>query len=143
MSKGGNVFVLDMGEPVRIVDLARNVIRLAGLVPDVDILISFTGLRSGEKLFEELIAVGENVAPTYHKKIKIFTGPPADRGVVEEWIAKMKRVIAQDDAPGVVDLLSEMVPEYTPSANGVIARKAAAHDAVSIKGSVHAAASSR
>src|SRR4029077_12731712 len=70
MGKGAEIFVLDMGEPIRIVDLARNMIRLAGLVPDEDIEIRFVGLRRGEKLYEELISEGEKIMPTYHDKIK-------------------------------------------------------------------------
>ena len=76
MGKGSDIFVLDMGEPIRIVDLARNMIRLSGLEPDEDIEIRYTGLRPGEKLFEELTLEGENILPTYHEKIKIFQAPP-------------------------------------------------------------------
>src|SRR5262249_7226366 len=82
MGKGSEVFVLDMGEPVRIIDLAHNMIQLAGLVPNEDIEIRFTGLRPGEKLFEEISMDGENIVPTYHEKIRIFTGSAAKPTVI-------------------------------------------------------------
>jgi exosortase len=72
IGRGSEIFVLDMGKPVRILDMANNVIRLAGLTPGVDIRIDFIGLRPGEKLYEELIAQGENIRPTHHAKIKIY-----------------------------------------------------------------------
>jgi FlaA1/EpsC-like NDP-sugar epimerase len=72
MGKGGEVFVLDMGEPVKIVDLARNLILLSGLQPDRDVKIQFTGVRPGEKLFEELNLNDECLIPTTHAKIKSF-----------------------------------------------------------------------
>jgi FlaA1/EpsC-like NDP-sugar epimerase len=71
MGRGGEIFVFDMGKPVKIVDLATNMIKLSGLEPGRDIKISFTGLRPGEKLFEELLSDNEDLLPTYHPKIKI------------------------------------------------------------------------
>ena len=78
MGKGGEIFVLDMGEPVRVVDLARDMIRLAGLEPDVDVKIRFTSPRPGEKLTEELIGEGEQVVPTGHPKILRIEGPEVE-----------------------------------------------------------------
>ena len=72
MGKGGEIFVLDMGEPVRILDLVRNLIRLSGLEPDRDIKIDFVGLRPGEKLFEELKLEGEDIGPTAQSKIRVL-----------------------------------------------------------------------
>ncbi len=114
MGKGSEVFMLDMGEPIRIADLARNLIRLCGLVPDQDIEIRYVGLRPGEKVFEELITKGENILPTYHDKIKVFCGPRPELGLVETWIAELKTLIAQRDAAAVVAHLKELVPEYRP-----------------------------
>ncbi len=74
MGKGGEIFVLDMGEPVRILDLARNLILLSGLRPEQDIMIEFTGVRPGEKLFEELRVEDEGLLATHHRKIRIFAG---------------------------------------------------------------------
>jgi FlaA1/EpsC-like NDP-sugar epimerase len=71
MGKGGEIFVFDMGHPVKIVDLARQMIQLSGLVPDQDIKIEFTGLRPGEKLYEELLSDSENTLPTHHPRIKV------------------------------------------------------------------------
>jgi FlaA1/EpsC-like NDP-sugar epimerase len=71
MGKGGEIFVFDMGKPVKILDLAKNMIRLSGLRPDIDITIEFSGLRPGEKLYEELLADKENTQPTHHQKIMI------------------------------------------------------------------------
>jgi FlaA1/EpsC-like NDP-sugar epimerase len=71
MGKGGEIFVFDMGKPVKILDLANNMIRLSGFRPNVDIKIEFSGLRPGEKLFEELLADKENTQPTHHQKIMI------------------------------------------------------------------------
>src|SRR5205809_4678980 len=73
---GGEIFVLDMGKPIKIVDLARQLIELSGLKPDEDIQIEFIGLRPGEKLFEEISHKGENITPTHHPKILRFVTEP-------------------------------------------------------------------
>jgi FlaA1/EpsC-like NDP-sugar epimerase len=115
MGKGSDIFVLDMGEPVRIVDLARNMIRLSGREPDVDIEIRYVGLRPGEKLYEELITKGENIQPTHHEKIKIFAGARMTRAAIEEWIRQLEKLIARRDESGIVQHLVDLVPEYTPT----------------------------
>ena len=74
IGQGGDLFLLDMGEQVKILDLAKNMIRLAGLVPDKDIAIEFVGIRAGEKLYEELLIEGEDVIDTSYEKIKICLG---------------------------------------------------------------------
>jgi FlaA1/EpsC-like NDP-sugar epimerase len=114
MGRGSEIFVLDMGEPIRIVDLATNMIRLAGLVPGEDIELSFVGLRPGEKLYEELVTAGENVLPTYHDKIKIFQGPPISRSFIESWLRELEESLEQRDGAALVSHLKEMVPEYRP-----------------------------
>jgi FlaA1/EpsC-like NDP-sugar epimerase len=103
-----------MGEPIRIVDLARNMIRLSGLEPDEDIEIRYTGLRPGEKLFEELTLEGENILPTYHGKIKIFQAPPLDSTRLEVWLLALQALLEARDAGSVVEHLKELVPEYQP-----------------------------
>ncbi len=115
MGKGSEIFVLDMGEPVKIIDLAKNMIRLSGHEPDVDIEVRITGLRPGEKLFEELATKGENIIPTYHEKIKIFAGPrPAPREI-EAWVEALERLVDHCDEEGIVAHLCDLIPEYTPS----------------------------
>ena len=126
MGNGSDIFVLDMGEPVRIVDLARNMIRLSGLEPDEDIEIRYTGLRPGEKLFEELTLEGENILATYHEKIKIFQAPPLDSTRLEVWLLELEALLETRDAPAVVEHLKGLVPEYQP--DGIRAElKTAAH----------------
>jgi FlaA1/EpsC-like NDP-sugar epimerase len=113
MGKGAEIFVLDMGEPVRILDLAHNMIQLAGLVPGEDIEIRFTGLRPGEKLFEELMLDGENMLPTYHDKIRIFKGPGVEAHNVTAWLGELQVLAGLKDIEGVLRHFAVLVPEYT------------------------------
>jgi FlaA1/EpsC-like NDP-sugar epimerase len=115
MGEGSEIFVLDMGEPIRIVELASNMIRLAGLVPDEDIEIRLVGRRPGEKLFEELMIEGENVLPTYHDKIKIFKGPRMNREALAAWLLQLESLLERRDQLAAVSHLQELVPEYQPS----------------------------
>jgi FlaA1/EpsC-like NDP-sugar epimerase len=115
MGKGGEIFVLDMGQPVKIVDLARNLILLSGLRPDEDVRIEFTGVRPGEKLYEELSAYEENTLPTFHEKIKIFAGPSVPSVKMQEELQAIRRLCALRDARGLVLRLKELVPDYNPS----------------------------
>jgi FlaA1/EpsC-like NDP-sugar epimerase len=115
MGKGGEIFVLDMGEPVKIVDLARNLILLSGLRPDQDVRIEFTGVRPGEKLYEELNTLDENTAPTFHEKIKIFTGPALSSEEMENRLATIRRLLKARDDRGLVLELKDLVPDYNPS----------------------------
>jgi FlaA1/EpsC-like NDP-sugar epimerase len=112
MGTGSEIFVLDMGQPVRIVDLARQMIRLAGLVPGRDIEIRYVGLRPGEKLFEELELGDEKVLPTEHNKIRVLKGTPADAPSVNRWVADLVRLLEQRDAEGTVQYLKKIVPEF-------------------------------
>ena len=116
MGHGAEIFVLDMGEPIKIVDLATNMIRLNGLKPGEDIEIRFTGLRQGERLHEELITKDELVVPTYHSKIRIFRGPALNLKTIETWLTDLTRIVERRDAVGAVDHLQVIVPEYRPSA---------------------------
>jgi FlaA1/EpsC-like NDP-sugar epimerase len=113
MGKGSNIFVLDMGEPVRIIDLAHNMIQLAGLVPDEDIEIRITGLRPGEKLFEEIALEGENILPTHHNKIRIFKGKAITPGQLSDFLTALQIALKARDEESVMFQLSELVPEYT------------------------------
>jgi FlaA1/EpsC-like NDP-sugar epimerase len=115
MGKGSEIFVLDMGEPVRILDLARNMIRLSGHEPDVDIPIRFTGLRPGEKLFEELSAASDQVRPTCHEKIMIFCGAGLKHETMERWMDELQALLARRDSAAVLSHMMDIVPEYQPS----------------------------
>ena len=133
LGRGGDVFVLDMGEPVRIVDLATDLVRLSGLRPQVapfdgqggtarkddgdwDIEVVFRGVRPGEKLYEEMFAVGEDCRPTRHEKIMVAENCQ-DRlaGLrLDEHLERLAEVVHRGDAAGAQRLLQEIVPEYTP-----------------------------
>ena len=89
MGKGGEIFVLDMGEPVKIVDLARELITLSGFRPEEDIEIALTGPRPGEKLFEELSLDGEDMQCTRHSKISIWKNIPMDRDKLRTGISEL------------------------------------------------------
>jgi FlaA1/EpsC-like NDP-sugar epimerase len=122
MGHGSEIFVLDMGEPIRIADLARNMIRLAGRVPDDEIEIRFTGLRPGEKLFEELSAQGENVRPTYHEKIKIFKSQRESAERVRSWLEELRGLVNSRNAEAARDHLQVLVPEYRPEVPVIAAK---------------------
>jgi FlaA1/EpsC-like NDP-sugar epimerase len=111
---GGEIFVLDMGKPVKIVDLARQLIELSGLRPDEDIEIHFTGLRPGEKLFEELSYAGENTAPTTHPKIMRFVTQPLELTIVRRLLDGLLKEINTAEADQLKLRLQEAVPEYRP-----------------------------
>jgi len=112
MGKGGEIFVFDMGKPVKIVDLARKMIRLAGKEPDRDIAIEFSGLRPGEKLYEELLNNAENTMPTYHEKIMIATVREYDFAVVHNSINELIDLAEKHFLMETVMKIKEIVPEY-------------------------------
>jgi FlaA1/EpsC-like NDP-sugar epimerase len=114
MGEGGEVFILDMGKPVRIADMARDMIRLHGFEPDRDIPIQYIGLRPGEKLYEELITEGEGIVPTSHKKIRVIRGRSCDGEKLDADIEALVAAAARADAPAIKQKLAEIVPEYTP-----------------------------
>jgi FlaA1/EpsC-like NDP-sugar epimerase len=115
MGKGGEIFVLDMGEPVRILDLVRNLIRLSGFEPDRDIKIDFVGLRPGEKMFEELKLEGEDVRPTAHEKIRLLTGSRTTFEQMSSWLDELSVLVQAKNVHGLVTKLVMIVPEYWPS----------------------------
>jgi FlaA1/EpsC-like NDP-sugar epimerase len=115
IGKGGEVFVLDMGEPVKIVDLARNLILLSGLQPDRDIKIQFTGVRPGEKLFEELNLQHESLVPTSHSKIRSYVCQHhLDEVKVKEIMHRLQQIVEEQDVNSLLLILKEMVPGYNP-----------------------------
>jgi len=114
LGTGGEIFVLDMGQPMRIVDLARQLIELSGLTPEQDIEIKFTGLRPGEKLYEELNHGTENMTPTAHAKIMRFTGAPQPRASIEAGFARIEAIAGTGEARQIKLAIRELVPEYQP-----------------------------
>jgi FlaA1/EpsC-like NDP-sugar epimerase len=115
IGKGGEVFVLDMGEPVKIVDLARNLILLSGLQPDHDIKIQFTGVRPGEKLFEELNLQHESLVPTSHSKIRSYVcHHHLDEVQVKEIMHRLQQIVEEQDVASLLLMLRELVPGYSP-----------------------------
>jgi FlaA1/EpsC-like NDP-sugar epimerase len=112
-SYGGDIFHLDMGEPVRIADLAENMIRLSGFEPGRDIEIKFVGLRPGEKLYEELLIDGEDVQPTEHPRVRSVR--TMDAGVNRSWIEALVRATDARNVSRIVALICSAVPEFTPS----------------------------
>jgi FlaA1/EpsC-like NDP-sugar epimerase len=127
MGEGGEIFILEMGTPVKIVDMARDMIRLSGKELDTDIEIKFIGLRPGEKLYEELITEGEGIVKTGHEKILVLrngvqSGEPNiqnsqhhDLNCLDEKIKELKALADAHDAKGIKKKMKEIVPEYTIS----------------------------
>lgn len=115
MSSGSEILVLDMGDPVRIVDLAEELIRLSGFTPYEDIDIVFTGLRPGEKLYEELLLDGENILPTAHDKIKVLAPVTVELDPIREGLEKLYGAARRDDINSLMELLKQLVPEFRPA----------------------------
>jgi len=114
LGSGGEIFILNMGTPIKIVDMARDLIRLSGFEPDKEVEIQFTGLRPGEKLSEELITEGEGIIPTSHDKILVLQGNCYDPGWLRERIEELRNLALERDAGGIKRKLQEMIPEYHP-----------------------------
>jgi len=111
LGNGGEIFLLDMGEPVRITDLARRLISLTGLQPDKDVEIVFTGLRPGEKLHEELYWEGEGIVPTENKKITMWRPDGVDASTLFSQLSELEKSIEGNDLRRVMTTLSDLVPE--------------------------------
>ena len=116
MGEGGEIFILDMGTPVRIVDMARDLIRLSGFEPAVDIKIEYVGLRPGEKLFEELITSGEGIVPTNHEKIMVLRGKTCDQERLNVVIEELTKLAVEQNGAGIRAKLQEIVEDYRPAA---------------------------
>ncbi|MFA7403365.1 MAG: nucleoside-diphosphate sugar epimerase/dehydratase [Pelobacteraceae bacterium] len=115
MGSGSEILVLDMGDPVRIIDLAEELIRLSGLTPYEDIDIIVTGLRPGEKLFEELLIDGEGILPTAHKKIKVLAPVHIDMQPVRDELDALYEAARSNDVNNLMESLKRLVPEFKPS----------------------------
>lgn len=112
MSTGNQIFVFDMGESVKIDDLARRMIHLAGYKPDVDIKIEYTGLRPGEKLYEEVLSNSENTLPTDHSHIRIAKVREYDYNDASKAVDTLESLSHGDEVPQVVKLMKQVVPEF-------------------------------
>lgn len=108
----GEIYVFDMGEPVKIIDLARRMIIMAGMKPDVDIEIKIIGLRPGEKLYEELLSNSENTLPTVHEKIMVASVREYDLGSVTENVDELIELSKKVDIQGTVKAMKRLVPEF-------------------------------
>ena len=121
MAHGGEIFILDMGEPVKIVDLAKGLIQLQGLTPDVDIKIEFTGLREGEKMYEELLMDEESTLPTDNQSIMISTGQEISYDQVASKLDELENALSATDGEAI-RMLEQAVPtyHYTPNGKGIV-----------------------
>lgn len=117
MAHGGEIFILDMGEPVKIVDLAKGLIQLQGLTPDVDIKIEFTGLREGEKMYEELLMDEESTLPTDNQSIMISTGQEISYDQVASRLDELENALSATDGEAI-RMLEQAVPTYHYTSNG-------------------------
>ena len=133
MAEGGEVFVLDMGEQIKVLDMARTLIRLSGFVPEQDIPITFTGLRPGEKLYEELVGIQESMEPSGMEKInRLQQAHPVDTASLDRQLAALRRCLAEESLGNnqcpcnLLAVLQELVPTYTPGPNTV---RACGHEA--------------
>ncbi|MGB2762539.1 MAG: nucleoside-diphosphate sugar epimerase/dehydratase [Minisyncoccales bacterium] len=115
MGRGGEVFVLDMGEPIKILDLAKEMIRLSGLEPDKDIPIVFTGIRPGEKLFEEVLTAEEGTIATQNEKIFRAKLSNVDKKKLKENLGKLDRAIKNPNRKVIINILKILVPAYKPN----------------------------
>ena len=116
MGSGGEIFILDMGTPIKIDDMARDLIRLSGFEPEVDVKIEYIGLRPGEKLYEELITDGENVLPTHHEKIMVLKGAECNLEFLDGEIDELGYFAEEQDGEQIKMKLKQIVPEYDSKA---------------------------
>jgi FlaA1/EpsC-like NDP-sugar epimerase len=114
MGRGGEIFILDMGEPIKIVDLARDLIALSGFREGEDVEIAFTGVRPGEKLFEELATDSEKADKTRHPKIFVGRIEPRPFSAVSSELGALRAVVERNRESEALDALRSLVPEYTP-----------------------------
>jgi len=114
MGRGGEIYILEMGAPISIDTMARDLIRFSGFEPDVDIKIEYTGLRMGEKFYEELISAQENIVPTSHKKIMVVNGCPFGGVSLSNDLIRLKDAAAARDHSAIRTLLKQSIPEYQP-----------------------------
>ena len=114
MGRGGEIFVLEMGDPVNIDSMARDLIKFSGFEPEVDIKIEYTGLRPGEKLYEELMTADENVVPTNHDKIMVLNCKKYEMNNFDIGLEKLKKAARDRNKNEIKNCMIEIVPEYKP-----------------------------
>jgi len=114
MGIGGEIFILDMGVPIKIADMAEDLIRLSGFKPHEDIQIKYIGLRPGEKLKEELITEGEGIVETSHKKIMVLKGQACDVGILNGKLERLMDLVVKQDGEGIKRDIKNILPEYAP-----------------------------
>lgn len=119
-SRGGEIFILQMGTPVKIDQMARDLIKLCGREPDAEIEITYTGLRPGEKLYEELITEGEGIVATGHKKIMVLRDEEGGTADISGQLDELERLALGHDGQAIKDKLARLLPEYHPSAEAAI-----------------------
>ena len=112
MGKTSELYLFDMGNPVKIIDLARKMVLLSGLEPETDIPFVYTGLRPGEKLHEELLNTNENTLPTHHHKIKVALTAEYSPEIVESYISSLQNALKSGDTTDIVTALKHMIPEF-------------------------------
>ncbi|MFC1868088.1 polysaccharide biosynthesis protein [Thermodesulfobacteriota bacterium] len=120
MGNGGEIFILDMGIPIKIADMAEDLIRLSGFEPHTDIEIKYIGLRPGEKLSEELITEDEGIVETSHEKIMVLRGQACEMDVLNGKLEHITELMIKQDGEGIKTALRDMLPEYAPQTNGII-----------------------
>lgn len=128
MGQRSEIFVLEMGKQEKIVDLARNLIRLSGFEPDTDIKIAFTGLRPGEKLFEELMLQNEGLKATAHPKIRVLDGGSVSFAQVRVWLDELAWCLEAKNVSALIRTLQKIVPEYQPSPHLLALSEVDRHD---------------
>jgi len=114
MGAGGEIYILDMGMPIKILDMAEDLIRLSGFKPHEDIPIKYVGLRPGEKLKEELITEGEGIVETSHEKIMVLKGQVCDVGILNGKLEKLMDLVISQDGEGIKRAVKDILPEYNP-----------------------------
>jgi FlaA1/EpsC-like NDP-sugar epimerase len=119
MGKGGEIFLLKMGRPVKIAELASDLIKLMGKEPEKDIPIVYSGLRPGEKLYEELITEGEGIVPTDHDKIMVLRGDGKPYHELQAPLNALIEAATKHDAAAIKEILQQLLPEYMPDKEAV------------------------